>query len=602
MNLSRILLGWLFAPICLLSSGVSAQVAASPGTASVVEYYYAAADEYFISADPAEISALDNNRFPGWVRTGLVFGAYATATAGASPVCRFFIPPASHFYSASPAECALTQQRFPNLVYESANVFYIDLPDMGTGACPLGTIPVYRLFDNRVDPNHRYTPSTAVVDQMRARDWIPEGYGLGPYYPIMCSPSSFGVAITPDSAVLHLGSFQQFSASVLGDPANSVTWSVNGIPGGNASVGTISATGVYVPPLATPRSFTVAVTATSQVDPLKSAISNVTVLSNVEVVNGFHFPVASGGGGSAAMQSGCGLVPLGIGGTVIGSPDNQIILSVNGIVNGNAAVGTLNSLPAGYAQFCVPPGLTQPTFWTMATTSVADPLKSFVQLLSFTPLSYSEFFIGGDPTLRLGGSCYNVAPGQQITIPVNQLNGVGTAVPPGVTFAVNGVPGGNSTVGTVTAGPGTTVGTFNLTYAAPLTIPSPSQVMVQVLDSSDGRVRASKGVTVALPPQGNVTVSVTPRSASVPLGDTVQFDAVVSGVADQSVTWSIIPSENEGFPLYSPSNAYPTLGTISSTGLFTAPSLTRVGLVRVVATSNAACVNSAPALVGFNNL
>ena len=304
------------------------------------------------------------------------------------------------------------------------------------------------------------------------------------------------------------------------------------------------------------------------------------------------------------MQSGCGLVPLGIGGTVIGSPDNQIILSVNGIVNGNAAVGTLNSLPAGYAQFCVPPGLTQPTFWTMATTSVADPLKSFVQLLSFTPLSYSEFFIGGDPTLRLGGSCYNVAPGQQITIGVNRptpiVPGV-TAVPPGVTFAVNGVPGGNSAVGTVSAEPGTN-GVFNLIYTAPLTIPSPSQVMVQVLDSSDGRVRASKGVTVALPPQGNVTVSVTPRSASVPLGDTVQFDAVVSDVADQSVTWSIIASENEGFPLYSPSNAYPTLGTISSTGLFTAPSLTRVGLVRVVATSNAACVNSAPALVAFNNL
>ena len=159
-------------------------------TASVVEYYYAAADEYFISADPTEISALDNNRFPGWVRTGMGFGAYASATAGASPVCRFFIPPASHFYSASPAECAATRQKFPGLAYESGNVFYIALPDTATGACPAGTIPVYRLFDNRADPNHRYTTSTAIVDQMRARGWIPEGYGPGPYYPIMCAPSS----------------------------------------------------------------------------------------------------------------------------------------------------------------------------------------------------------------------------------------------------------------------------------------------------------------------------------------------------------------------------------------------------------------------------
>ena len=163
---------------------------ASPATASVVEYYYAATDEYFITSIPAEISALDSNRFPGWVRTGLGFGAYAAATIGASPVCRLFIPPASHFYSASPAECALTQQRFRNFVYESPSVFYIDLPNTATGACPGGTIAIYRLFDNRADPNHRYTTSTAVVDQMHGRGWIPEGYGPGPYFPIMCSPSS----------------------------------------------------------------------------------------------------------------------------------------------------------------------------------------------------------------------------------------------------------------------------------------------------------------------------------------------------------------------------------------------------------------------------
>jgi hypothetical protein len=45
MNLTRVLLGWMLAPICLLSCGVCAQVAAAPGTASVVEYYYAHADE-----------------------------------------------------------------------------------------------------------------------------------------------------------------------------------------------------------------------------------------------------------------------------------------------------------------------------------------------------------------------------------------------------------------------------------------------------------------------------------------------------------------------------------------------------------------------------
>jgi hypothetical protein len=576
-----------------------AQAVATPATASVVEYYYAAADEYFISADPAEISALDNNRFPGWVRTGLGFGAYATATTGASPVCRFFIPPASHFYSASPAECALTQQRFPSLVYESPNVFYIALPDVVTGACPEGTIPVYRLFDNRADPNHRYTTSTAIVDQMRAKGWIPEGYGPGPYYPIMCSPSSFGVALTPDSAVVHLGSFQQFSASVLGDPANSVTWSVNGIPGGNSSVGTISTTGVYVPPLATPRSITVAVTATSQADPLKSAISNVTVLSDVTVV-GLGPSSISISGGPTSPPGGCGFGFGAVGGTVTGSTNSALMLSVNGIVNGSPEVGTFRPFAnSGEYDFCLPFGLTQPTFWTVASISVADPLKSDVQLFSFYPYSYPYFFIGGG-LAEISRDCFAAAPGQQI-----KLSASGNV--PGVTFAVNGIPGGNSTVGTVTAGPGTgTLGaTFDLTYTAPLAIPSPAQVTVQALNA-DGRVLGSRVVTVAAPPQGNVTVSLSRGSASVALGATVQFNAVVSGVLDQSVSWTIYGGSSPESPvssfIYLPNNTYPTLGTISNTGLFTAPSSTLVGMVSVVATSNATCVSSIKALVAFNNL
>ena len=46
----------------------------------------------------------------GWERTGMRFLAYDNPAAGTSPVCRFFFEGApfgsSHFYSASPAECA----------------------------------------------------------------------------------------------------------------------------------------------------------------------------------------------------------------------------------------------------------------------------------------------------------------------------------------------------------------------------------------------------------------------------------------------------------------------------------------------------------------
>ena len=161
----------------------------APAAVAVVEFYNAARDHYFISASVAEIADLDSGVHAGWTRTQLGFKAYATAVAGTSPVCRFYIPPAfgdSHFYSASPAECAQVQATYPAFTFESPNVFYIALPDPTNGACPTATLPVYRVFDNRVDTNHRYTISLAIRAQMQAAGWIAEGYG--PNAVIMCAP------------------------------------------------------------------------------------------------------------------------------------------------------------------------------------------------------------------------------------------------------------------------------------------------------------------------------------------------------------------------------------------------------------------------------
>jgi Repeat of unknown function (DUF5648) len=158
-------------------------------TVEVIEFYNASQDHYFISSLAPDITALDSGQFKGWVRTGKVFDAYPLATAGASPVCRFYIPVVlgdSHFYSASPAECAQTQSKFPTFIEESPSVMYIDLPDATSGACPAGDIPVYRVWDNRADSNHRYTTDRAIRAQMVAQGWLAEGYG--PDQVIMCAP------------------------------------------------------------------------------------------------------------------------------------------------------------------------------------------------------------------------------------------------------------------------------------------------------------------------------------------------------------------------------------------------------------------------------
>jgi Repeat of unknown function (DUF5648) len=167
----------------------------------VDEFYNPVLRHYFISADDAEKQFLDAGAHPGWERTGESFKAYArgSSTGGSiNPVCRFYSPPIiewdvgffegadSHFFSADPGECLSVFRKWEvSWLLESDNVFQINLPDKGTGACPVGTIPVYRLWNQRVDSNHRYTTSAAIKAQMLAAGYLAEGYG--PDGVVMCA-------------------------------------------------------------------------------------------------------------------------------------------------------------------------------------------------------------------------------------------------------------------------------------------------------------------------------------------------------------------------------------------------------------------------------
>jgi hypothetical protein len=151
----------------------------TPATVRLVEFHHAGLDHYFMSALAGEIAQLDDGTQTGWQRTGLALTVFAAAAAETRPVCRYYLPPASgdsHFYSASPTECAEVGQRFPGFVLESGAVFHAVVPD-AAGACAPGTVPVYRLWNQRIDSNHRYTTDRAIRAQMIAGGSIAEGDG-----------------------------------------------------------------------------------------------------------------------------------------------------------------------------------------------------------------------------------------------------------------------------------------------------------------------------------------------------------------------------------------------------------------------------------------
>lgn len=182
----------------LLASGTTLRPAAESLRANLqapsgntVEYYHAGFDHHFVTANPQEIAALDAGAFGGaWRRTGQSFMTHANATEGTAPVCRFFstsfAPKSSHFYTADPEECAAVR-RNPDWQFENI-AFHIPIPD-DNGACPAGTVPVYRLYNNGQTgaPNHRFTTDAATrqasVDQGGFR---PEG--RGPLGVSMCAP------------------------------------------------------------------------------------------------------------------------------------------------------------------------------------------------------------------------------------------------------------------------------------------------------------------------------------------------------------------------------------------------------------------------------
>ncbi len=151
-----------------------------------IEFYHAASDHYFITAIAKEISDLDNKVHPGWQRTGQSFKVYAAGSGGPPdrfPVCRFYgLPQAgldSHFYTGGVLECLEVLTKFAGAWdIESGEVFQILIPDVDTGACPTGTIPVMRSWNQRTDSNHRYTIVAAIRDSMvKDHGHTPEGYG-----------------------------------------------------------------------------------------------------------------------------------------------------------------------------------------------------------------------------------------------------------------------------------------------------------------------------------------------------------------------------------------------------------------------------------------
>jgi hypothetical protein len=155
--------------------------------------------------------------------------------------------------------------------------------------------------------------------------------------------AAVSVAVVPTSATPAVTQAQQFTATVLNTANTAVTWQVNGVTGGSSSTGVISATGLYTAPATVPPHGTVTVKAVSQADSTKSASALVTItLPQVEVtISPSSVAVAPGANQQFSAA-------------VANAANTAVTWSVNGVIGGSAAAGTIT--PSGlYTAPTTPP-------------------------------------------------------------------------------------------------------------------------------------------------------------------------------------------------------------------------------------------------------
>ena len=324
------------------------------------------------------------------------------------------------------------------------------------------------------------------------------------------------IDIWPANSTVELGGTKQYGAYVPINP-NTVNWSVNGVVGGDSTVGTISAAGLYTPPSAAPANNVVAIRATSTAYPSSYAQTSLTITRKYPWLWSLY-PSSIQVGGYSVSLNGANF-----------APDSKVL--VNGVAVPTTYFSSTKLVATGVASQVgtLNVAVQQPGPGSVTGNSVSLSVKAATVTLAVSPVSASVPLAGAQTFAASVSGSSNT----------------------GVTWSVNGLAGGAATIGTISS---------SGVYTAPATMPASSTVTITAASMASPSTTASATVTLTVPPPP-VIVSVSPTSASLQVGTSQAFAASVSGSANTSVTWSV-NGVTGGSAL---------TGFISPAGVYTAP-------------------------------
>jgi 6-phosphogluconolactonase (cycloisomerase 2 family) len=227
------------------------------------------------------------------------------------------------------------------------------------------------------------------------------------------TPPAITVTVAPPTANVAVGATQQFTATVANTSNTAVAWQVNGVAGGNSTVGTISATGLYTGPVGVPSPAAVTVTAVSSADNSKTGSATVTVTATPTITVTVS-PTAPSVQVNATQQFTA---------TVAGTANTAVTWQVNNVAGGNATVGTISAT----GLYTAPASVPNPATVTVKAISSADNTKTGTATVTVTAsVATSHFvYVSSIPDNKIGIFSVDDATGL-LTPAGNASSGTGT--------------------------------------------------------------------------------------------------------------------------------------------------------------------------------
>ena len=146
----------------------------APSPVPISEFRNRVLDHYILS-DRFESGAIAAGAAgPGWESTREGFTTIAPGICtGSQAVFRFYAPSVkSHLYTMDPVECGHLRKPGTGWIHEGIAFGAWKPVD---GECPQGKRPVWGIFNNRADPNHRYLANPSRLSEDLLRGWVYEG-------------------------------------------------------------------------------------------------------------------------------------------------------------------------------------------------------------------------------------------------------------------------------------------------------------------------------------------------------------------------------------------------------------------------------------------